>query len=611
MKFAASLLRRFNWLNFSTATLIALLQRTPILRVVATAEKFSLRAPAASILKAACATTASLGAVHALAGATALSPTTPNPASTTVGVATLIAFTVRGAETPPASFTVGGNVPPGLTFAPLGSSAGGITSGNINGSTIQLSGTPTAAGSFTLSIRGWEGANGTLTSALFSYTINVAAAANTAPVFTTQPSSQSGPVGGVIIFSAAAAGSPTPTYKWFKNGAALSTQTSTSSSLILQNLTAADAGSYTCVATNSISTATSNAATLTVTGGNPPIISTPPSSAIAALGGSTTFTVVAQSASTYQWRKNSATITGATGSSLTLNALTNADAADYDVVATNSGGSTTSATATLLVSSGLTSRLSNVSVRTTLAANQILIVGLTMQGGAKPALIRAAGPSLGALGIPGTMANPRLTIFNGSAPEATNDDWGGDATVASTISAVGAFPLVATTSLDAALVRSIDGGRTVQVSGPAAGNLIVEAYDAASGLSPRLTNLSARNFVGTGGDVLIAGFTVAGSGNKNVLIRAAGPSLGALGVAGTLVDPKLELFNSSQVKISENDNYSPTLPAVSSSVGAFPFVPGAKDAALMVSLPPGGYTVQVSGADGGTGDAIVEVYELP
>jgi len=281
------------------------------------------------------------------------------------------------------------------------------------------------------------------------------------------------------------------------------------------------------------------------------------------------------------------------------------------VVVRNSVGSVTSAAATLLVSTGLTSRLSNLSVRTTLAANQTLTVGFTIQGGAKNLLVRAAGPSLGALGVSGTMADPKLALFNGATQIATNDNWGGNGTVATAIAAVGAFPFISATSLDAALVRSVDGGRTVQVSGPATGNVIVEVYDTGAGLSPRLTNLSALNFVGTGSDQLIAGFTVSGTGTKNVLIRAAGPSLAGFGVPSTLVDPKLELYNSSQTKIAENDTYSASLPAVFASVGAFAFVSGAKDAALMLSLPPGGYTVVVSGADGGTGNAIVEVYELP
>ena len=50
---------------------------------------------------------------------------------------------------------------------------------------------------------------------------------------------------------------------------------------------------------------------------------------------------------------------------------------------------------------------------------------------------------------------------------------------------------------------------------------------------------------------------------------------------------------------------------VAGDLGAFDFVPGAKDAALVLSLPAGSYTVQVSGVNNGTGDTIVEVYELP
>ncbi len=234
-----------------------------------------------------------------------------------------------------------------------------------------------------------------------------------------------------------------------------------------------------------------------------------------------------------------------------------------------------------------------------------------MQGGPKLALIRAAGPGLAAFGVSGTMADPKLALFNGQTQVAANDNWGGNPAVSTAMTAVGAFPFPSTTSLDAALVSSIDGGRTVQVSGPASGNLIVEVYDAGSGNIPRLTNVSALNRVGTGGDLLIAGFTLAGIGTKNLLIRAVGPSLTPLGVTGVLADPKVEIYNSSGVKIGENDTYAASLASTFASVGAFALIPGSKDAALVVALPAGGYTVQVSGADGGTGSAIVEIYELP
>jgi hypothetical protein len=620
MKFSAVFRRQLHWLNLPGTLLIALLQRTPVVRVVASAGDYILTTPVSAVLKAAATTLGALGAVHSMAGATTLSANPSSPTTATVGVAKTIVITIAGAESAPASFTVGGSVPPGMTFAPLGNSSGGITSGTINASTLQLSGTPTAPGQYSATLKGWEGPNATLTnSANFSYVITVAAAANTAPTITTQPSNATVSVGGTVLLSAAAAGSPAPTFQWNKAGIAISG--ATSSTFVVSGATAADAGSYTMVATNSLGSAISNAATLTVTGVvvSLPVFVTSPTSATVAAGGSALLVVSASNSPTYQWRKNGVTITGATNATLNLTALATSDTGNYDVVATNSAGTATSAAANLIVTGPLTARLSNLSVRTTLTANQILTVGLTMSGGSGNVLLRAAGPGLGALGVPGTMADPKLTLFNGTAPLLANDNWGDTSANATAVivanSAVGAFALPVG-SLDAALVAAVDGGRTVQVSGPTAGNVIVEAYDTGSTNSPRLTNLSALNQVGTGGDVLIAGFTVAGSGTKNLLIRAVGPSLAAFGVVGTLTDPKLVVRRSSdQTIVGENDNYAASLSTVFSSVGAFQLVPGAKDATLIVSLPASaggtGYTVTVSGSDGGTGVAIVEVYELP
>jgi hypothetical protein len=231
-----------------------------------------------------------------------------------------------------------------------------------------------------------------------------------------------------------------------------------------------------------------------------------------------------------------------------------------------------------------------------------------MSGGTKNVLLRAAGPTLSAFGVPSVMADPKLDLYSGSTKVTTNDNWGESTTLASAFQSVGAFAYSSTTSLDAALVTSIDGGRTVQVSGTTA--VLVEGYDAGSGDSQRFTNLSARNKVGTGANILIAGFTLTGSGTRNLLIRAVGPKLSDFGVSGVLTDPKLEIY-SGTTKITENDNWSATLSATFASVGAFGLNTGSKDAAITVSLSAGGYTVQVSGADGGVGEAIVEIYELP
>jgi hypothetical protein len=141
--------------------------------------------------------------------------------------------------------------------------------------------------------------------------------------------------------------------------------------------------------------------------------------------------------------------------------------------------------------------------------------------------------------------------------------------------------------------------------------VLVEAYDLGSTTTPRLVNLSARHWVGTGADVLIAGFVVAGSGTKQVLIRAVGPTLTNFGVAGALVDPQLEVLDGSGRVLGSNDNWSSSLSATFSQVGAFPLATGGRDAATLITLPAGaGYTVKVSGVNNTTGEALIEVYEV-
>lgn len=614
MKLSPASLRRLHWLNLPGTLLIALLQRTPAVRVVATAADTVLSSPATSVLKAAVSTLGALGAMHSMAGATALSPSQPSPASVTAGVPTTLVFTVTGSPAAPQSFTFAGSVPPGMTFRALGGTGAGTVSGPINTSTVQLSGTPTTAGTYVISIIGWRGANGSSDQHSASYTVTVSGSTNSAPTITTQPTSRTVASGSPASFTTVVTGSPTPTLQWFKNSVAV--PGATTELLTFASAALADAGTYTLVATNSQGSATSNAATLTVTGGAAPVVITQPASLAQPAGTAASLTVVASGSPAYQWRKNGVNVVGATNATLPFAALTAADTASYDVVLTNATGTVTSNAATVVVATPLTAVLRNLSVRTTLTANQILFVGVNMSGAGKDVLVRAAGPSLGALGVPGTMADPRLSVFSTATPPvliAQNNNWAGDPAVTAAIGRLGAFPMASPTSLDAALVTAIAGGRTVQVSGPAAGNVIVEAYDAGAGNDARFTSIAARNFVGTGGDILIAGFTIDGTGSKNLLIRAAGPSLGALGVPGTLVDPKLEIFTATTVpvKVAENDNFSGAVDTLARTLGGFGFVPGARDAAILVSLPAGGYTVQVSGLNNGTGEAIIEVYEVP
>jgi hypothetical protein len=258
---------------------------------------------------------------------------------------------------------------------------------------------------------------------------------------------------------------------------------------------------------------------------------------------------------------------------------------------------------------GPTARLTNLSVRTAMSAGQTLIVGVVVGGGgSRNVLVRAAGPALASFGLTTAMTDPRLELYNGTTMVFENNDW--PAALADTFNSVGAFAFTAG-SRDAAFVQAVDGARSIQARGTGAGVVLVEAYETGTATNPRLVNVSARNRVGTNDDILIAGFNIAGTGAKSLLIRAVGPKLAAFGVEGFLNDPKLEIYNSSGVKLSENDTWSSTLVPTFNAVGAFQLDAGSRDAALLTSLAPGTYTVQVRGADGGTGEALIEIYEVP
>ena len=74
----------------------------------------------------------------------------------------------------------------------------------------------------------------------------------------------------------------------------------------------------------------------------------------------------------------------------------------------------------------------------------------------------------------------------------------------------------------------------------------------------RLSNLSTRAQVGTGGDIMITGFVIGPGADKTILIRAIGPSLSTFGLTGLLADPSLSLFTSANTTtpIATNDNWS-------------------------------------------------------
>ena len=444
--------------------------------------------------------------------------------------------------------------------------------------------------------------------------------AGIAPTITAQPESQTVGIGSNVTFRVAVSGTSPFTFQWRLNGAVISG--ATSDTLILGLVAVTSAGSYTVVVTNGFGSVTSSPATLSVIPA--PTITAQLADQSVPVGANVAFTVTAAGAPplSYQWNKDGRAITGATNSTLALTAVTDADAGTYRVVVTNAAGTAQSRVATLIVSPAV-SKIINLSVRTGAGTgSETLIAGFVVagQGSAKPLLLRGVGPSLVAFGVTGVLADPVMELYRGQVMVATNDNWGDSLDVdeiSRTSVAAGAFP-ISERGRDAALfVRLQPASYSAQVGARAGtGIALIELYDTEGMAAPtRLVNVSARSFVGTGGSVLIAGFVIQGNTSKTVLVRGIGPTLAAFGVTGVLADPQLTLNKGNEV-VASNDEWwrsggLQALPPVFAAVGAFPLVNGTHDAAFVATLQPGAYTATLSGVEGGTGVALIEVYEVP
>jgi len=121
----------------------------------------------------------------------------------------------------------------------------------------------------------------------------------------------------------------------------------------------------------------------------------------------------------------------------------------------------------------------------------------------------------------------------------------------------------------------------------------------------RAINISTRAKVETGDNVLIGGFVVTGSGEKNVIVRAIGPSLP---VPGNLSDPILTLHDATGAIVATNDNWRTWQQNEITAAGLAP--KNDLDAALKVKLTPGSYTAIVRGVNNTVGVALVEVFDL-
>ena len=267
-------------------------------------------------------------------------------------------------------------------------------------------------------------------------------------------------------------------------------------------------------------------------------------------------------------------------------------------------------------------QLANIATRARAGGGNHLIAGFVVQGATgTPYLLRAIGPGLASQNLVGFLRDPALELFVGQVPVRFNDNWPLNDPVSGsglidTFKGVGAFELP-TDSKDAAMVQVLSTGvftASVTSTDATSGVALVEVYDALGGdRNARLINLSTRGQVGSGDNVMIAGFVVR-DGPMRLLLRGVGPGLAQFVGPGTLTRSRIEVFSGGTPLRANvgwtSDGFVNDLTVASASVSAFPLQPGSADSALVFDASPGPYTIIVSGVGGSTGEALVEIYVL-
>jgi hypothetical protein len=244
------------------------------------------------------------------------------------------------------------------------------------------------------------------------------------------------------------------------------------------------------------------------------------------------------------------------------------------------------------------------------AGDNVGIGGFIVTGSApKRVILRAIGPSLTRVGVPNALADPVLELHGpGAFVTVTNNNWRD--TQEAEIVATGIPP---TNDLESAIVATLAPGAytaIVRGNGNTSGVALVEVYDLSQAVLAKLANISTRAFCGTGGNIVIAGFTLGShSGNDRIVVRGLGPSLTAAGVANVLANPTLELRNSDGTLLMSNNDWQDN-PAQAAELTAAGLAPTNQlESAIATTLPPGPYTTLLAGLNNGTGIGLVEVYD--
>lgn len=330
-------------------------------------------------------------------------------------------------------------------------------------------------------------------------------------------------------------------------------------------------------------------------------------------------TAVGEGDLSYQWRKDGVNIVGATSAKLDFGQSKPSDSGRYNVVVTNLVGSVTSEEIWVTVEAHepVLRALLNMSTRIRLAGSAKAYAPFRIQGdGTKLVLLRAVGPSLRSLGVTGVMTDPALRLLDATGTEiARVDAWAGDSNNASAVTnattLTGAFSLDSS-SKDAATVALLGAGHYIlEVSGPDAGIVLVEIYDADD--APSTTRLVHAGFGAdfTNGGSFVSGFVVDSSdeATRNFVFRAVGPGLS---VPDSLANPDLTLRQQT-TQLAYNDQWyvgsTSVIMNAMQSVGAPAFLDYSYDAATVQDLSGGIYTLEFGSIDGGSGIGLLEIYD--
>ena len=287
---------------------------------------------------------------------------TTNPTAATINAGGTTTFTAAASGTP--TPTVQWQVNTGSGFANI--SDGGVYSGSATG-TLTITGATAAMNTYQYQAV-FTNSGGTATSNAATLKVDFA------PTVTTSPTAQTVNAGSSVTFTAAAGGNPAATVQW---------QVSTDGGQTFSNIAGATSASYSfttaaadngkqfeAVFTNSVGTATSTPATLTVNFA--PTVTTNPTSQVVSDGGTVTFTAAAggNPTATVQWKMSSDggvtfnNVTGATSASYSFTAAAAENGEQFEAVFTNSAGTATSSPATLTVNSSTVTITTNPTPQT-------------------------------------------------------------------------------------------------------------------------------------------------------------------------------------------------------------------------------------------------------